>query len=245
MEKLIMKRTSAFVFDGLLVAAVILVLPGRFWWPVALGYFLLRDALISGRSVGKFAVGLTVMDRERNACSILKSIVRNLFLLLPGPIIEFFVMAFSMGGRRLGDRLAKTQVIDTRPQVRGALSLLLALSVTFLVITVYQPGLTDWSRWERPRSWREVVEMEKLDLEPRLKHVYEFFGWGIDPQPEDPIEEAKHYIIYLRDGRKIEVETYWEKDNEIQYPKLGGIVGVARKHVFLIENTVDGTRKRY
>lgn len=245
MKKLITKRTSAFLFDGLLVAPMALWLGGGLWWLVGIAYFLVRDALISGRSIGKFIVGLTVMDREKNACTILKSIVRNLLLFLPGPFIEFFVMVSSMGGRRLGDRLAKTRVIDTRPQIRGPLFLVLALSLTVLLTTTYRPELKDWSRWERPHSWREFVRMENISLEPRLKHVYEYFGWGIDPQQEDSIEEPKNYIIHLRDGRKIEVEDYWEKHNEIQYRKLGGIVGVARKHVFLIENIVDGTRKRY
>lgn len=245
MEKLITKRTSAFLFDGLLVAAITLWLRGTFWWLIGIGYFLVRDALISGRSVGKFIVGLTVMDRKRNACSILKSILRNLLLFLPGPVIEFFVMAFAKGGRRLGDRLARTQVIDTRPHVKGALFLLLALSLTFLLITAYRPELKDWSRWESPRSWREFVEMEKLDLAPRLKHVYEYFGWGIGPQEEDSVEKTQVYVIYLQDGRKIEVEDYWERDDEIQYRKLGGVVGVDRRHVVMIENKVDGTRKRY
>ncbi len=245
MEKLIIKRTSAFVFDGLLVAAMALWLPGTFWWLIAIGYFLVRDTLISGRSIGKFIVGLTVMDREKNACGIIKSILRNLLLFFPGPVIEFFVMAFALSGRRLGDRLAETQVIDTRPQVKGPLFLLLALSLTFLLITTVRPELKDWSRWERPRSWREIVKMDTLGLKPRLKHLYEYFREKIDPQQEDSIEEAKNFIIYLRDGRKIEVEDYWERGNEIQYRKLGGIVGVARKHVFVIENTVDGTRKRY
>lgn len=243
MDRLIIKRTSAFLFDGLLVAAMILWLPGRFGWLIGVGYFLLRDALISGRSVGKFIVGLTVMDGERNACGIIKSMLRNLLLFLPGPAIEFFVLAFSMGGRRLGDRLAKTQVIDTRPQLRGVWFLLLALSASVLLTALYIPELKERKHWESSHGWREFLKTDKLGLESRLKQVYAYFGWH--PEQEDALGTAKHYVIHLRNGRKIEVEEYWEKGDRINYRKLGGVVGVNRNKVAMIENRGDGTRKHY
>lgn len=248
MRKHISKRISAFLFDGLLVAAITLWMPGGFGWLIGIGYLLLRDALISGRSIGKYIVGLTVMDAYRNACGILRSMVRNLFLFLPGPVIEFLIMVFSVDGRRLGDRLAQTQVIDTRPQVRGVWFLLLALSLSALLARSYRLELKEWRSWESSLSRREVVDLvdlEKLGLGPRLKQVYEYLGWGADTLPEKAGKGAKNYILHLRDGRKIEVADYWEKGNEIQYRKLGGIVGVDRKHVLMIENTADGTRKRY
>ena len=245
MDKLIIKRTGAFLFDGLLVAAIILWLPGRLWWLVGIGYLLLRDALISGRSIGKFIVGVTVMSHHKNACGILRSVVRNLFLFPPGPVIELFVMAFSAGGRRLGDRLAKTHVIDTRPEVKGVWFLLLALCLTFLLTDPYRSALKAWGHWENSHTWHEVVQIERLGLEPRLNAVYEYFGGGSHPRQKDSARKAAHYVIHLRDGRTIEAEEYWEQGNRIDYRKLGGVVGVDRSKVAMIENTVDGTRKQY
>jgi hypothetical protein len=245
MERLIAKRTSAFLIDGLLVLVMALVLPGKFWWWVGIGYFLLRDTLITGRSIGKFVVGLTVMDRQRNACGITKSIIRNLLLFLPGPVIEFFAVAFARDGRRLGDLLAGTKVIDTRPHIKGAWCLAPPLLLICLFLFSYRSEIEEWRRWERPRTWREVVQMEALGLAPRLKHVTEYFGWGTGPPEEDGGGERAQYVIHLRDGRRIEVQEFWDRGGEISYRKLGGIVGVDRKHVVMIENKADGTRKRY
>jgi len=113
--KLITRRTTAFVVDGLLVATMSLWLGGGFWWLLAIGYVLVRDVLINGSSIGKFVVGLTVMDRDGNACTLAKSIVRNLLLLLPGVVVEFFVMALSRRGWRLGDRLQKRKSPTSAP----------------------------------------------------------------------------------------------------------------------------------
>jgi hypothetical protein len=41
------------------------------------------------------------------------------------------------------------------------------------------------------------------------------------------------------------VEEYWERGDEIHYQRLGGIVGVRRNRVAMIENKVDGTKKQY
>ena len=245
MDRLIIKRTSAFLFDGLLVAPILLWAPGSFWWLIGIGYFLLRDAVINGRSIGKFIVGLTVMDRHKNACGFMRSILRNLLLFFPGPPIEFFVLAFSMGGRRLGDRLAKTQVIDTRPYLRGVWFLLLTLSLSFLLIDLSRPDLKAWEYWENPPRWRELVQSKESDLEARFRGLFEYFGWEMARPRDDALEQPKNYVIYLRDGRKIEAEEYWDEGDSINYRKLGGIIGVDRSKVAMIENTVDGTRRRY
>jgi mycoredoxin len=64
-------------------------------------------------------------------------------------------------------------------------------------------------------------------------------------QKTSTVKQDEGYIIHLRNGRRIEVEDYWERGNKIQYRKLGGVVGVDRKHVVMIESQVDGVRKRY
>ncbi len=57
--------------------------------------------------------------------------------------------------------------------------------------------------------------------------------------------EEHRYIIHLRDLRAIQVKNYWEEGDKIKYEKFGGIVGVQRKDVVMIENKADGTKKRY
>jgi glutaredoxin len=57
--------------------------------------------------------------------------------------------------------------------------------------------------------------------------------------------QAERYIIHLRNGRKIEVKEYWEEGDIIQYRRHGGIIGVERTQVVLIESHAGGTSIRY
>jgi len=57
--------------------------------------------------------------------------------------------------------------------------------------------------------------------------------------------EEHRYINHLRDLRAIKVKSCWEEGDEIKYEKFGGIVGVQRNDVVMIENKADGTKKRY
>ncbi len=56
---------------------------------------------------------------------------------------------------------------------------------------------------------------------------------------------AEKYILHFRNGRKIEVKNYWEKGDKIQYRRFGGIIGVERKEVVMIESQAGGTSIRY
>lgn len=320
MEKLISKRTSAFLFDILFVFTIHVWFRGRFWWLIEIVYFLFRDALIGGRSIGKFVVGISVVDRDGNNCTIIKSILRNVIFLLAGvgAIIEFFVMAFSSQGRRLGDRFAKTYVIDQRPHIPGVWFLGLALFLVFLgtgerlyriiqteveakqLVTlledyknthgvypenldtlnfstrnylVYTPnsrgnefvlwGMTppiplkityssetkEWTYPKRRRDWQDLFDEELSDVQAQVDHFFHQYVWRSERQkkdlPEIPDRAPPGYIIHLRNGQKIAVEDYWERDGKIHYQKLGGIVGVDPERILMIENKADGTRKRY
>jgi uncharacterized RDD family membrane protein YckC len=81
-------------------------------------YLALRDALFRGQSVGKFLTGLVVIRLETaRPCSAWGSIERNLFLLVPGlnvaaAVFEAMTIARDPKGQRLGDRLARTQVVE-------------------------------------------------------------------------------------------------------------------------------------
>jgi uncharacterized RDD family membrane protein YckC len=124
-------RFGAFLLDGLLIALV-LILPGSIaswiiivwggqmsWiarvWNVVLLLFLagvlLRDGR-GGRSLGKLIMGLGLRGRK-GPPGYGRSILRNLPLLIPGiNLIEIPLVVFSPAGRRIGDRLAGTTVVE-------------------------------------------------------------------------------------------------------------------------------------
>src|SRR5262245_27496 len=76
-------RASAVTIDGLLLATLLLIYrtSGAIIFPVAgLVYLLLRDAMW-GRSVGKFCMGLMVMELQTGRhCGIAASARRNCLL---------------------------------------------------------------------------------------------------------------------------------------------------------------------
>jgi hypothetical protein len=84
---------------------------------VAVLYLLLRDS-IGGQSLGKLLVGLVVVNVRTGAlCTWKESVLRNVFILIPGanivaPFLEVITLIRDPQGQRLGDRLAQTQVIE-------------------------------------------------------------------------------------------------------------------------------------
>lgn len=83
-------------------------------WRVGLVLFtagiLVRDSW-KGRSPGKRILGLVIVTPRGRGCGAVRSIVRNLPLVVPGwNIVELFLLIFSRQSRRTGDRLARTTV---------------------------------------------------------------------------------------------------------------------------------------
>lgn len=98
--------------------------PGAGWWLALLilglfaieyGYFSGLELLMGGRTIGKRALGLRVVTREGGrpgpAALLLRNAVRTGDLLVGVPL-----MAFDPLARRLGDRLAGTLVVHSRPR---------------------------------------------------------------------------------------------------------------------------------
>jgi len=91
-------------------------------------YILVADGFFNGRSPGKLLLGLSVVRGDGGPCTVRESILRNLtiavgFLLWRIPLIgwllfpcvlafEFIVLFGSDTNRRLGDEIAKTNVIE-------------------------------------------------------------------------------------------------------------------------------------
>jgi uncharacterized RDD family membrane protein YckC len=72
---------------------------------------LLRDSYRGGRSPGKRILGLRLVTASGRPCNALRSIVRNIPLLVPGwNFIELVLVL--RGGDRTGDRMAGTSVSE-------------------------------------------------------------------------------------------------------------------------------------
>jgi hypothetical protein len=116
----IKKRAFAATIDGLLVATSVLLYQYS-GAPVCLvagvGYLLERDA-IRGQSLGKFCLGLSVINvRTGQPGGAACSARRNLLFLIPGAnfaaiVLESLTAGTDPQGQRLGDRMAQTQVIE-------------------------------------------------------------------------------------------------------------------------------------
>ena len=96
---------AAFAFDSAAYLAL------------AATYVLLRDG-VRGQSLGKFIMGLVVMNVESGKPAALKDTIRrNALFLLPGAnlaavVLETRTLVKDSHGQRLGDRFAQTQVVE-------------------------------------------------------------------------------------------------------------------------------------
>jgi uncharacterized RDD family membrane protein YckC len=89
------------------VAGGLLLLAGLAW---SLFYVLFADGLHDGQSYGKRFLEMRVVDEQTGEpCGFGKSFVRNVVLIILGPIDWIFI--FGERRQRLGDRLAGTIVI--------------------------------------------------------------------------------------------------------------------------------------
>ena len=134
------KRVCAFLVDMLClvsIEAILGIIVAEIVWVLDAAYLLLRDALFQGRSIGKYFVGLQVVNASGEPCTLLRSAVRNAIFLLPIIIIiEYVVMRFSPQERRLGDLIAKTTVLDLRPDRSDTLFMLLSIVVIVVFLIV-------------------------------------------------------------------------------------------------------------
>lgn len=112
-------RIVAFLIDAVLMGIVSLILPSFAGWLVAVAYMILRDGLpfLDGQSIGKKAMGIQAVDYKGE--SLVNNweplILRNVLLLIPlFPLIELVVLIANEDGRRLGDQLANTRVVNVQ-----------------------------------------------------------------------------------------------------------------------------------
>jgi uncharacterized RDD family membrane protein YckC len=125
----VLNRFIAKMIDLLLVAAANKLVP-PVGILVGLAYILLADGFGGGRSVGKRLIGLqTIVPHTRDPAGFRESIIRNLPCGLAqlafevpyvgwigwGAVLSFeaLLVIGNEQGRRLGDEIAKTQVLES------------------------------------------------------------------------------------------------------------------------------------
>ena len=125
-----LNRVIAKAIDFLIVGALLEILP-KVGYFAGIVYLLICDGLFEGRSIGKRLIGLEVVVRDtRQACSFRESILRNFhfgigLMLMKIPLIGILIALIILGfegllmigdhkGIRLGDEIAKTQVVEER-----------------------------------------------------------------------------------------------------------------------------------
>lgn len=91
---------------------------------VFLGYPLVLETVLRGRTLGKLAMGLRVVRDDAGPISFRHALVRavaglvlerpGILLIGSGPALAFVVMLFSASGKRIGDMAAGTVVIQER-----------------------------------------------------------------------------------------------------------------------------------
>ena len=109
-------RMGAWLIDALLVLGIGMLFH-VLGWIVTSAYWLCRDGLFEGQSVGKRLVGLkVVLQPDNRRCTIKGSVIRNVLWLVP--IINVLMLITGLyalfndpQGRHWGDRLADTQVV--------------------------------------------------------------------------------------------------------------------------------------
>ena len=112
-------RSLAFLIDLILFVTLFYGLGATYhFWGVFLSmiYLVFRDGIFSGQSVGKKVMGIRVVHADGRPISFVDSSFRNVLFLIPYflPLtlaVETVAMFRSPDRLRLGDRIAKTQVV--------------------------------------------------------------------------------------------------------------------------------------
>ncbi len=124
----VLNRFVAKLIDLLIVAAAGEIVP-PVGFLAGLAYVLVADGFAGGRSIGKRLIGLqTILPHTREAAGFKESIIRNLpfavaqlafeipyvgwAVSLAIVVFEALLILGNDQGRRLGDEVAQTQVLD-------------------------------------------------------------------------------------------------------------------------------------
>ena len=134
------KRVCAFLIDYIIasiIAAILsLMLTKRIYSLVWISYIIFKDCF-NGQGIGKYLVGIQVVSQDGSPLKPSAAIIRNIFMVIPlFPLIEYFIMLKDEQGKRLGDKVAKTQVTDLKPQTQDSVYLWISIVIITLLLII-------------------------------------------------------------------------------------------------------------
>lgn len=135
------KRVCAFFIDSIIAQICGVVLVSLFKvkaaWIVWVILILSKDCF-KGQSPGKYLVGIQVINDDSSPALPLKTIIRNIFMVIPlFPIIEYIRMLRDKDeGKRIGDNVAKTKVNDLKPELKDSVFLWISIAVVIFVLVI-------------------------------------------------------------------------------------------------------------
>lgn len=185
------------VFDLMLIIGIIL--------------FLLKD-IVHGQSIGKWTIGLAV--REYNNIEekpkLSKLILRNVFTLI-WPV-EFLMILFAKEHRKIGDKLAITEVYRISDKVNvKRIVIISVLAIVIFVVTTFLGVITSLKG-----SSSYKVAIESIENNKSIQEIVgEIEGYGMMPSGSVSVGngygDASFVIKVKGEKRDLKVSVYLRK----------------------------------
>jgi len=135
------KRVCAFFIDSIIAqicgGIISFAVARDINWIIWTVIILFKDCF-NGQSAGKYLVGTQIIDENNLPAKPSKTIIRNIFMVIPlFPIIEYVrILRDKQEGRRIGDNVAKTKVNDLKPQTQDRTFLWISIVLAIVVVAV-------------------------------------------------------------------------------------------------------------
>jgi uncharacterized RDD family membrane protein YckC len=135
------KRVCAFFIDTIIAQIFVGIISFLFIknidfiiWSVII---LFKDCF-NGQSIGKYLVGTQIIDENNLPVKSFKTIIRNIFMVIPiFPIVEYVsILRDKQEGKRTGDNVAKTKVSDLKPQRKDTVFLWISIVLAVFVVAI-------------------------------------------------------------------------------------------------------------
>jgi uncharacterized RDD family membrane protein YckC len=201
-------------------------------WLAIFTYILFKDALFSGQSIMKKLLGLRVVSLKTQVkCRWYQSLIRNIPLFItPVLLIELLMVIFNPGGRRLGDLMAGTVVVNasesflpkSKPQKRigdiglKTLTWLLAAALILVLFYVAYNSIGAGSISERlNKSSNSVVTIYSYDRNNKfIGYASGFFvnSDGYIVTSQHVVEGAARSFAIYRENENLNIDSMITND---------------------------------